>query len=205
VYSGYDGVYGFLATQVNSAPPTSPPPEISFQQTSGQLAVWQMNGTTFVGGGGIWPNPGPTWFATGKDAFYTGDTSDVVWQEQNGAVAISQIQGTQAVGGAFVGNPGPSWHVKGTGNFNNDGHADIVWQNDDGSVTLWEMNGATFVGGGWVANLGPTWHMALISSVAAESAIPDRAGTSKALVSSITTATPTSCGRTTMAGSQSGR
>jgi hypothetical protein len=39
--------------------------DILFQSTSGQTAVWDMIGTSIVGGGAIAANPGPSWRAVG--------------------------------------------------------------------------------------------------------------------------------------------
>ena len=135
---------------------------ITFQNTGGQLALWQMNETTIATSSLVGRNPGPTWFAMGTGAFFTGDTSDVVWQNQNGQVALWQVQGTKVLGGGVVtANPGTTWHIKGTGDFfSNDGFTDILWQNDNGSVAIWEMNGTTISQGGVLAsNPGPTWHI----------------------------------------------
>jgi hypothetical protein len=143
---------------VLKAPPSNPKADILLQNTSGPLALWQMNGTTITGGDLIGQNPGPTWFAMGTGAFFTGDTSDVVWQNQNGQVALWQVQGTSLLGGGLVANnPGPTWHIKGTGDFFGDGNTDILWQNDNGSVALWDMSGTNIVGGGLAASdPGPT-------------------------------------------------
>ena len=76
-------------------------------------------------------------------------------------------------------SPGPSWKAIGTGDFFGGGSTDILWQNaSTGQASIWEMSGSTLIGGGPVsANPGPSWQ-------ASERAI------------SITTAFPTSCGRT---------
>ena len=37
--------------------------DILFQNTSGQTSIWEMDGTTQIGGGPLSPNPGPSWHA----------------------------------------------------------------------------------------------------------------------------------------------
>ena len=113
-------------------------------------------------GGALGQNPGPSWFAMTTGAFYTGDTDDVLWQNQDGTVALWKVLGADVLSANVAGwNPGPSWHIKGTGDFYSDGNTDVLWQNDDGTVALWDMNGSTVTQGsvlGW--NPGASWHVA---------------------------------------------
>ena len=124
---------------------------ILFQNTDGQIAIWQMNGTTPIGGGAVNPNPGPAWQAIGTADFYGGGSSDILFQNANGQAAIWEMNGTNLIGGGTVSpNPGPSWNAIGTGDFNHDGHSDSLWQNVDGQAAIWEMNGTNLIGGGTV-------------------------------------------------------
>jgi FG-GAP-like repeat len=139
----------------------APPPitgSISFQNTDGQAAIWNLNGTTVSGGATISPNPGSSWTEIGTGDFYNNGSSDLLWQNANGQAAIWEMNGTSLVGGGTVGaDPGPSWKVIGSGDFNHDGFSDILWQNAGGQVAIWELNGTNIVGGGSVANPGPDW------------------------------------------------
>jgi hypothetical protein len=77
------------------------------------------------------------------DFFGTGHAG-ILWQGDNGAADIWQMNGTMLVTGSLIGpNLGTSWHVRTVADYNGDGHADIGWQNDDGSVQIWLMNGFT--------------------------------------------------------------
>jgi hypothetical protein len=118
-----------------------------------------MNGTSIIGGGLVANNPGPTWQIKGTGDFYGDGHTDILWQNDNGSVAIWDMNGTSIIGGGLVSDPGPTWHIKGTGDFNNDGHTDIAFQNDDGTVAIWEMNGTNIIGGGAVANPGTGWNV----------------------------------------------
>jgi hypothetical protein len=92
--------------------------DITLQNTSGQLALWQANGVTLSASSLLNPNPGPTWLEMGTGAFFSGDTSDILWQKTDGTVAVWQQQGGVYQSGDVVANPGLHWQVRGTGDFN---------------------------------------------------------------------------------------
>ena len=121
---------------------------ILWQNSSGQAAIWDMNGNNVVGGGTVSSNPGPSWHAIGTGDFYDNGHSDILWQNANGQAAIWEMNGTSISGGGTItSNPGPSWKAVGTGDFNDDGHSDILFQNaSSGQVAIWEMNGTSIIG-----------------------------------------------------------
>ena len=136
--------------------------DILWQNVNGQVAVWDMNGTTQIPGGSqILPsNPGPSWKAVGTGDFNADGSADILFQNTNGQAAIWEISGNAVIGGGAVSpNPGPGWKVIGTGDFNGDGYSDILWQDaSTGQTAIWEMNGANIIGGGAVSlNAGPGW------------------------------------------------
>ena len=95
--------------------------DILWQNTSGQAAIWEMNGTSQVVGGNalVGSNPGPSWKAIGTGDFNDDGHSDILWQNTNGQAAIWEMDGTNVIGGGTVSaNPGPSWKAIGTGDFN---------------------------------------------------------------------------------------
>jgi hypothetical protein len=110
-----------------------------------QLWLFQMNGTTNTGGGGIANLPGAPWSVVGA-ADLTGDgRADLIWQNTTSgefyawsmAGTTVLAQGTLGLGGG--GTPG-DWHLAGTGDFNHDGHADLLLRNAaSGAMQLWEM------------------------------------------------------------------
>jgi hypothetical protein len=134
--------------------------DILWQNTSGQAAIWTMNGTALTGGGPVSPNPGPNWKAVGTGDFNGDGLADILWQNVNGQASIWEMNRGAVIGGGPVSpNPGPAWKAVGTGDFNGDGLADILWWNTKtGQASIWEMNGNTVIGGGLVSpGPGPGW------------------------------------------------
>jgi hypothetical protein len=133
--------------------------DLLWQNTDGQAAIWEINGTSVIGGGLVGANPGPSWQVISTGDFYDNGYSDILWQNTDGQAAIWEMNGTSVIGGGLVGpNPGPSWQVIGTGDFYGNGYSDILWQNTSGQAAIWEMNGTNVIGGGLVgANPGPSW------------------------------------------------
>ena len=55
--------------------------DILFQNTSGQVAIWEMDGTTDRSAAGpVASNPGPSWKAVGTGDFNGDGNSDILWQ-----------------------------------------------------------------------------------------------------------------------------
>jgi hypothetical protein len=133
--------------------------DILWQNTNGQAAIWEMNGTNVISQADVGSNPGPNWKAVGTGDFNDDGHSDILWQNANGQAAIWEMNGTNVISQADVGsNPGPSWKAIGTGDFNGDGFSDILWQNTDGQVAIWEMNGTNVISQADVgSNPGPSW------------------------------------------------
>ena len=136
--------------------------DILFQNADGQASIWDMSGSTLVGGGPVSPNPGPSWTEIGTGDFNHDGHSDILWQNASGQASIWDMNGNSLIGGGPVSpNPGPAWKAIGTGDFTDDGFADdILWQNmSSNQVSIWEMSENTLMGGGPVSpNPGPAWH-----------------------------------------------
>jgi hypothetical protein len=156
-----------VTSSVSVSPAPHPDPTLSgpnlsvmLQNIGGQLALWQVNGSTISASQPLGPNPGASWLEKGVGAFFSGDTSDILLQNANGQAAIWEVNGSSLIGGGTVSpNPGPSWKAIGTGDFYGDGHSDILWQKANGQTSIWEMNGNQVIGGGAVsANPGPAWN-----------------------------------------------
>jgi hypothetical protein len=128
--------------------------DILWQNTvSGQVSIWEMDGTTKIGGGPV-ANLGPSWKAVGTGDFNHDGNSDILWQNTvSGQVSIWEMDGTTKIGGGPVANRGTSWQAIGASG------SDILWQNTSGQTAIWDMDGNARIGGGAVSpNPGPSWH-----------------------------------------------
>ncbi len=92
--------------------------DILWQNTSGQVAIWEMNGLNQIAGGSaaVGPNPGASWKAVGASDYNGDGFSDILFQNASGQAVIWEMNGlTQVAGGSqIVGpNPGSSWRAVG--------------------------------------------------------------------------------------------
>jgi hypothetical protein len=143
------------------------------------------------------PFTGPTWhavaladFDSSANSHFIGTpngnnpsfASDILWQNDNGALAIWQSTGDSVnpfAPGTFnqanLPNPGPGWHVADANDFDGNGAADILFQHDSGVLAIWEFQsfdntsvanvlaGAPVIKPGGQLNVdqnpGATWHV----------------------------------------------
>src|SRR5262249_37937066 len=110
----------------------------------GDSAVWLMNQNQRLGSGSSLPFNGPTWrlkAATDFDGVGS-PFSDLVWQNDNGAIAVWQMNGSAIVGQANLLNPGAATTVVGARDFDGNGGADILLQSSAGQLSLLLMQDA---------------------------------------------------------------
>ena len=73
--------------------------DILFQnKNTGQVSVWEMNGTSLIGGGPVSANPGTSWHAIGTGA----GGSDILLQNTSGQASIWEMNGNTIAGGGPV-------------------------------------------------------------------------------------------------------
>ena len=71
--------FEFVPTDLTALRPA--PTSILWQNTStGQASIWDMNGSTTIGGGEVTPNPGPSWTEIGTGDFNGDGFSDILWR-----------------------------------------------------------------------------------------------------------------------------
>jgi hypothetical protein len=117
--------------------------DIVWRDTSGDVAIWLMNGTQVLQTGGVGTAPVAVWSIVGQRDFNGNGMADLLWRDTSGDVAIWFMNGTQVTQSVGVGNVSLAWSVFGTGDFNGDGIGDILWQNTTtGDLAIWLMNGA---------------------------------------------------------------
>jgi hypothetical protein len=130
--------------------------------TSGQVAIWLMNGTTILPGSGS-PGTVPTdWVIAGTGDFDGDLLTDILWRNTStGQAAIWLMNGASIASGAGIGTISTDWIVAGTGDFDSDGQSDILWWNkNSGQVAIWFMSGTFVIGGGSPGSVPTNWTIA---------------------------------------------
>jgi hypothetical protein len=105
--------------------------DILWQDTSGNLAMWLMNGPAVSSSGGVGNVPS-VWSIVGTGDYDGDGNADLLWRDSAGNTAIWFMNGAQVSSSASIGNVPTTWSVVGTGDFNGDGKADIVWRDTGG-------------------------------------------------------------------------
>ena len=67
-------------------------------------------------------------------------SSNILWRNSNGDVALWNSNGSGGFTGQDLGIVGASWQIEGTGNFNGSGEDGILWRNTSGDAYLWNSN-----------------------------------------------------------------
>jgi hypothetical protein len=140
--------------------------DILWQDTSGNVAIWEMNGTTVLNQNSSFvANVPAPWSIKGTGDFNGDGYTDILWMDTSGNVAIWEMNGTAIFNQStsFVGTVPPQWSIKGTGDFNGDGKYDILWRDSSGNVAIWEMNGTTVLNAStsFVGNVAAQWSIQL--------------------------------------------
>jgi FG-GAP-like repeat len=114
------------------------PTRISINAATGAGTVDRaISGITNISGAATIP------LSTRRNDFNGDYKSDILWRNDNGDVALWQMNGSTLTTGSVFANVSTAWKIASTGDFNSDGKADILWRNADGQVAIWQMNGAT--------------------------------------------------------------
>ena len=140
--------------------------DILWRDQAGDDVLWLMsNNTPAMGGVSAIPSVTPDWHFKAAAEFDSGSNSnaDILWQNDNGALALWQMTGTTVTAINALPNPGPAWHVVGDNDFNGDFRDDILFRHDSGALAIWTITSAAtgtisgmFVG---TQNPGPAWHV----------------------------------------------
>jgi hypothetical protein len=125
-------------------------PVIFWRNTStGQNAVWYLNGTTVTGSVLLDNVSDPTWKIVGTDYFNGYGKPDILWRNTStGQNLVWYMNGSTVTGSVLLDNVSDAtWKIMGTADFNGDGNPDILWRNTStGQNAVWHMNGVTVVG-----------------------------------------------------------
>jgi FG-GAP-like repeat/FG-GAP repeat len=141
--------------------------DILWRDTSGNVAIWEMNGTSVSNANSSFvANVPRQWSIKGTGDFNGDGMSDILWQDTFGNVAIWEMNGTSILNqnSSFVATVSSPWSIQLTGDFNGDGMSDVLWQDTLGNTIMWFMNG-TVATAEAVGNIPTNW---VVQSVNAE-------------------------------------
>jgi glucose/arabinose dehydrogenase len=131
--------------------------DIAWRDTSGNVAIWLMNGMQVATSAGLGNVP-MTWSIVGQHDFDGDGKRDLLWRDSSGNTAVWFMNGTSVASSAPIGNIPATWMVAGTADFNGDGRSDILWRDTSGNTAIWLMQGAQVISTGALGNLPPaTW------------------------------------------------
>jgi hypothetical protein len=125
--------------------------DLVFQnQTTGQIALWYMNGYLYQDGNSLDVAPLPGWQVVGAGDFNKDGFTDLVFQNQTtGRIALWYMHGKTYAGGTILPSvPAAGWKVVGVGDYNGDGGADLLFQNQTtNQAVVWYLQNGVYAGG----------------------------------------------------------
>jgi FG-GAP-like repeat len=111
------------------------------------------SGGTLLGLSAQSPLPAP-------DDFTGNGTSDILWRDSSGDVAIWQMAGTNVTANGIIGGADDSWSIVGNGDFFGNGTDDILWRNADGNIDVWTMQNGNVTGSTQIGFADPaSWNV----------------------------------------------
>jgi FG-GAP repeat len=124
--------------------------DVVFDHHDGFAGVWFMNkGPDLISSSLFNPEAvaDPRWHIVGTGNFTHTNKTDLLFQHEDGSLAVWSMEGTNLVSAALLNpsQPGEGWKVVGTGDMNHDGQKDILFQHTDGTLVVWLMSGITLV------------------------------------------------------------
>jgi hypothetical protein len=133
--------------------------DIAWRDSSGNAAVWLMNGNQLLQAGGLGQADPNLWKIVGQRDFDGDGKADLLWNDtSSGQVAIWFMNGAQV--SQYASAPSaPGWTVVGTGDFNGDGKGDILWEDANRDLAIWLMNGAQVLQAATIGTLPSGWNV----------------------------------------------
>lgn len=133
--------------------------DILWHETSGNTAVWLMNGAQ-PSSSALIGTVDPAWSIVGQRDFDGNGKADLLWRNNSGLTAVWLMNGAQIASSAVIGQVGLEWSVVGTGDFTADGNGDILWRHSSGLVAIWSMNGTQPAQTAVLGNVSLSWTVA---------------------------------------------
>jgi len=118
--------------------------DLIFQNASGQIAVWYMNGKgTASGSNTLYSGSLGDWKIVGVGDINGDGNADIIFQNTIGQIAVWYMDGKGALSGsAYIYGGGlGDWRVVGIADMNGDGNTDIIFQNSVGQIAVWYLSG----------------------------------------------------------------
>ncbi|MBN8964811.1 MAG: VCBS repeat-containing protein, partial [Rhizobiales bacterium] len=125
--------------------------------TNGNLAIWKLTRSGQVTAMTSLGTVSKAYHIQALDDFNGDGKDDILWRNDNGQVALWQMNGSSVASATTVSTLSSAWHIQGSGDFNGDGKTDILWRNTTtGQAAEWLMNGSQVAS---TVDLGklPTW------------------------------------------------
>jgi hypothetical protein len=117
--------------------------------STGQNAIWFMNGITETGYSYLAPLTDLTWKIQGSGDFNGDGRIDILWRNYStGQNAVWYTNGITNTGYAYLREVTDlNWQIVGTGDIDGNGKIDILWRNySTGQNAIWFMDGITDTG-----------------------------------------------------------
>lgn len=138
-----------------------------WQYADGRIAAVDYQGanvksSTFLNNG---RKVGAGWKIKAFADFNSDGQTDILWQQENGLMAVWLMNNLQIQKAVILNNGKPvtdGWQIVSARDMDGDGKSDILWQNDDGRIALWSMNGTKVLNtkllfGG--KHIDPSWRL----------------------------------------------
>jgi hypothetical protein len=113
--------------------------------TTGQVALWEMDGRTIVNGAPILTISDANWQIIGVTDLNGDGYSEILWRyAANGTIAMWEIRNHALVKGTTIATvTDPNMQLLATGDFDGNGDTEVLWRNAaTGAVTMWDMVGS---------------------------------------------------------------
>jgi hypothetical protein len=130
--------------------------DIAWRDSSGNAALWLMNGGSVSSSGGIGNIPA-AWSIVGQRDFDGDGKHDLLWRDTSGNTAIWFLNGLQVSSSSSIGNVPTTWTVVGTADFDGDGKGDILWRSSTGVTAIWLMNGTQVSSSASIGTVATAW------------------------------------------------